>query len=72
MGRAETDQPARLTLPERPAPAPRRRPRPVDALVVAGYFIGPRSPVRATVDALLGPGRDVPGGHLWDVRGLVG
>ncbi|MEU7710357.1 hypothetical protein AB0B03_00245 [Micromonospora chalcea] len=38
VGRAETDQPARLTRPERPAPAPRRRPRPVDALVVAGYL----------------------------------
>ncbi|NHO79467.1 hypothetical protein [Micromonospora sp. CMU55-4] len=32
----------------------------------------PADPVRATLDALLGPGRDVPGGHLWDVRGLVG
>lgn len=38
VGRAETDQPARLTAPEQPAPAPRRRPRPVDALVVAGYL----------------------------------
>ncbi|MFG2107881.1 hypothetical protein [Micromonospora chersina] len=32
----------------------------------------PGDPVRATVDALVGPGRDVPGGHLWDVRPLVG
>ncbi|MFG3600060.1 hypothetical protein [Micromonospora chersina] len=32
----------------------------------------PGDPVRATVDALVGPGRDVPGGHLWDVRTLVG
>ncbi|MFI7214746.1 hypothetical protein ACIBP4_26480 [Micromonospora maritima] len=32
----------------------------------------PADPVRATVDALVGPGRDVPGGHLWDVRPLVG
>ncbi|MGV9762197.1 hypothetical protein [Micromonospora tulbaghiae] len=32
----------------------------------------PGDPVRATVDALVGPGRDVPGGYLWDVRPLVG
>nr|WP_255292663.1 hypothetical protein [Micromonospora sp. WMMA1996] len=32
----------------------------------------PADPVRATVDALVGPGRDVPGGHLWDVRPLLG
>ncbi|MEU8068634.1 hypothetical protein AB0B20_02695 [Micromonospora sp. NPDC049151] len=32
----------------------------------------PGDPVRATVDALVGPGRDVPGGHLWDVRPLAG
>ncbi|MGW4292714.1 hypothetical protein ACWEH1_06625 [Micromonospora chersina] len=40
MGRPDTDQPVRLTGPDRPAPAPRRRwrPRPVDALVVAGYL----------------------------------
>ncbi|MEU9506679.1 hypothetical protein AB0D32_10410 [Micromonospora sp. NPDC048170] len=29
-------------------------------------------PVRRTVDALLGPGREVAGGHVWDVRPLVG
>ncbi|MET8066099.1 hypothetical protein ABZS65_20985, partial [Micromonospora sp. NPDC005313] len=40
------------------------------ALVQAGST--PGDPVRATVDALVGPGRDVPGGHLWDVRPLVG
>ncbi|MFF0876653.1 hypothetical protein [Micromonospora aurantiaca (nom. illeg.)] len=39
VGRAETDQPVRLTEPAVPAPAPRRRrPRPVDVLVVAGYL----------------------------------
>ncbi|SCL57280.1 hypothetical protein [Micromonospora chersina] len=40
VGRPDTDQPVRLTGPDRPAPAPRRRwrPRPVDALVVAGYL----------------------------------
>ena len=32
----------------------------------------PGDPVRATVDALLGPGRDVDGAHIWDVRPLVG
>lgn len=32
----------------------------------------PADPVRATVDALVGPGRDVAGGHLWDVRPLLG
>ncbi|MFI6132402.1 hypothetical protein [Micromonospora sp. NPDC051141] len=32
----------------------------------------PGDPVRVTVDALVGPGRDVPGGHLWDVRALLG
>ncbi|MEU5526014.1 hypothetical protein ABZ744_03645 [Micromonospora chersina] len=32
----------------------------------------PGDPVRATVDALVGPGHDVPGGHVWDVRPLVG
>ncbi|MEU4480033.1 hypothetical protein AB0F68_18540 [Micromonospora sp. NPDC023966] len=32
----------------------------------------PGDPVRATVDALVGPGRDVPGAHLWDVRPLTG
>ncbi|MGW5669720.1 hypothetical protein [Micromonospora sp. NPDC003776] len=39
-------------------------------LVQAGS--SPGDPVRATVDALFGPGRDVPGAHLWDVRPLVG
>ncbi|MDZ5443222.1 hypothetical protein U2F26_10825 [Micromonospora sp. 4G57] len=39
-------------------------------LVQAGST--PADPVRATLDALVGPGRDVPGGHLWDVRSLVG
>ncbi|SCL50376.1 hypothetical protein GA0070606_1624 [Micromonospora citrea] len=29
-------------------------------------------PVRRTVDALLGPGREVAGAHVWDVRPLVG
>ncbi|MGV9804690.1 hypothetical protein [Micromonospora chersina] len=40
VGRPDTDQPVRLTGPDRPGPAPRRRwrPRPVDALVVAGYL----------------------------------
>ncbi|MFE9956685.1 hypothetical protein [Micromonospora sp. NPDC005299] len=40
VGRPDTDQPVRLTGPDRPDPVPRRRrrPRPVDALVVAGYF----------------------------------
>ncbi|MFV2111314.1 hypothetical protein ACFHW0_03105 [Micromonospora sp. LOL_025] len=28
-------------------------------------------PVRRTVDALLGPGREVAGAHVWDVRPLV-
>ncbi|MEU9741915.1 hypothetical protein AB0E12_22305 [Micromonospora chersina] len=32
----------------------------------------PGDPVRATVDALVGPGHDVPGAHVWDVRPLVG
>ena len=32
----------------------------------------PTDPVRVTVDALIGPGRDVPGAHIWDVRPLVG
>ncbi|QLQ39986.1 hypothetical protein [Micromonospora robiginosa] len=31
----------------------------------------PADPVRATVDALVGPGRDVAGGYLWDVRPLL-
>ncbi|MET8908571.1 hypothetical protein [Micromonospora sp. NPDC004551] len=39
-------------------------------LVQAGST--PGDPVRATVDALVGPGRDVPGAHLWDVRPLTG
>lgn len=39
-------------------------------LVQAGST--PGDPVRATVDALVGPGRDVPGAHVWDVRPLVG
>ncbi|MEU0151738.1 hypothetical protein [Micromonospora fulviviridis] len=39
-------------------------------LVQAGST--PGDPVRATVDALVGPGRDVPGAHLWDVRPLLG
>ncbi|MFG3704894.1 hypothetical protein ACGF7U_09220 [Micromonospora sp. NPDC047670] len=29
-------------------------------------------PVRRTVDALLGPGREIAGAHVWDVRPLVG
>ncbi|WP_433391794.1 hypothetical protein [Micromonospora sp. KLBMP9576] len=29
-------------------------------------------PVRRTVEALLGPGREVAGAHVWDVRPLVG
>ncbi|MEU4778185.1 hypothetical protein [Micromonospora sp. NPDC023633] len=29
-------------------------------------------PVRRTVDALLGPGREVAGAHVWDVRPLLG
>jgi hypothetical protein len=32
----------------------------------------PGDPVRATVDALVGPGRDVAGAHIWDVRPLLG
>ncbi|WP_348774361.1 hypothetical protein [Micromonospora sp. WMMD998] len=40
------------------------------ALVQADSTAG--DPVRATLDALLGPGRDVAGGHLWDVRPLLG
>ncbi|MFI5834605.1 hypothetical protein ACIA5A_13105 [Micromonospora sp. NPDC051300] len=32
----------------------------------------PADPVRLTVDALVGPGRDVAGGYLWDVRPLLG
>ncbi|MFU8871389.1 hypothetical protein [Micromonospora sp. SL4-19] len=39
-------------------------------LVQAGSF--PGDPVRTTVDALVGPGRDVAGAYLWDVRPLVG
>ena len=29
-------------------------------------------PVRQTVEGLLGPGRQVDGGWVWDVRTLVG
>ncbi|MEV0426279.1 hypothetical protein [Micromonospora sp. NPDC050495] len=32
----------------------------------------PGDPVRATIDALVGPGRDAAGAHIWDVRPLVG
>ncbi|MFE9654788.1 hypothetical protein [Micromonospora sp. NPDC006431] len=39
-------------------------------LVQAGSF--PGDPVRTTVDALVGPGRDVAGAYVWDVRPLVG
>ncbi|GAA4561981.1 glycosyl transferase [Micromonospora coerulea] len=38
-------------------------------LVQAGS--SPADPVRATVDALVGPGQDLPGAHIWDVRPLV-
>jgi hypothetical protein len=42
------------------------------AAVLVQADSAPDDPVRATVDALVGPGRDVPGAHLWDVRALVG
>ncbi|MEU4381606.1 hypothetical protein [Micromonospora echinofusca] len=41
------------------------------ALVVQGG-LHHGHPVRRTVDALLGPGREVAGAHVWDVRPLVG
>ncbi|MER6753871.1 hypothetical protein ABT235_06805 [Micromonospora echinofusca] len=41
------------------------------ALVVQGG-LHHGDPVRRTVDALLGPGREVAGAHVWDVRPLVG
>ena len=42
------------------------------AAVLVQADSSPADPVRATVDALVGPGRDVPGAHIWDVRPLVG
>nr|WP_231921280.1 hypothetical protein [Micromonospora auratinigra] len=41
------------------------------AVLVQGGSV-PGDPVRVTVDALVGPGRDVPGAHIWDVRPLLG
>ncbi|MFG2008078.1 hypothetical protein ACGFNF_03265 [Micromonospora sp. NPDC048868] len=41
------------------------------ALVVQGG-LHHGDPVRRTLDALLGPGREVAGAHVWDVRPLVG
>nr|WP_233600809.1 hypothetical protein [Micromonospora solifontis] len=42
------------------------------AAVLVQAASSPGDPVRATVDALVGPGRDVPGAHIWDVRPLLG
>ncbi|RAO46409.1 hypothetical protein ONO86_03287 [Micromonospora noduli] len=41
------------------------------AVVVLGH-LEHGDPVRRTVDDLLGPGRPVDGGWLWDVRDRVG
>ncbi|WP_238425397.1 hypothetical protein [Micromonospora parastrephiae] len=41
------------------------------AVVVLGYLVN-GDPVRRTVDDLLGPGRPVDGGWLWDVTDQVG
>ncbi|MCI4064953.1 hypothetical protein MRQ36_21225 [Micromonospora sp. R77] len=42
------------------------------AAVLVQADSAPTDPVRSTVDALVGPGRDVSGAHIWDVRPLVG
>ncbi|MGR6318057.1 hypothetical protein Q2K19_02575 [Micromonospora soli] len=42
------------------------------AAVLVQADSAPGDPVRATVDALVGPGRDVAGAHVWDVRPLLG
>ncbi|MFG2055119.1 hypothetical protein ACGFI9_13900 [Micromonospora sp. NPDC048930] len=42
------------------------------AAVLVQADSSPGDPVRATVDALVGPGRDVAGAHIWDVRPLLG